>query len=254
MYYKIFDKCNIIYIKNKHNIEDYIESLKDKIVISDFKELSDLFNLKGIVHVLNIDNKCLNEKIDCIVAGKRNSELESKLISLDSESHILYTNLTNCNENTLKKWCYYCNCLCDINDSNIITRYCSEECMTKNSKFMQNFKESVNDLDMSSIKSKQYVLIEFEKNQSNSNKKINDNKSQISIVKDAIRLEYAIKREVYKKEMRHPSIRRVSSSIKKGYSEERSDLCKGHTKKGERCNNKTIGSTCYCGITSHSKN
>jgi hypothetical protein len=249
MYYKIFDKCNIIYIKNKHNIEEFIESLKGKTVISDFRELSDLFNLKGIVHILNVDNKCLNEKIDCIVAGKRNGELESKLISLGSESHILYIV-----ENALKKWCCYCHGLCDINDDNIITRYCSEECMTKNSKFMQNFKESINDLDINNIKGKQYVLIEFEKNHSNSNKKISENKSQTSIVKNAIRLEYAIKREIYKKEMRQPSLRRASSSIKKECSEERSDLCKGHTKKGERCNNKTVGSTCYCGITSHAKN
>lgn len=249
MYYKIFDKCNIIYIKNKHDVEEYIDSLKGKIVISDFKELSDLFNLKGIIHILNVDNKCLSEKIDCIVVGKRNNELESKLISLDSESHILYYT-----EGVLKKWCYYCHNICDIDDNNVVTKYCSEGCMTKNSKFMQNFKESINDLDINNIKSKQHILIEFEKNHSNSNKKINENKSQTSVVKDAIRLEYAIKREIYKKEMRQPSLRRASSSIKKECSEERSDLCKGHTKKGERCNNKTIGTTGYCGITSHAKN
>lgn len=251
MYDKIFDKCNTIYIKNKHCIENFIESLKGKIVISDFKELSDLFNLNGIVHILNVDNKCLNEKIDYIIVGKRNNELESKLISLGSEAHILYN---NCTENTIKKWCAYCHNLCDVHENDVLSRYCSEDCMNKNSKFMQNFKESINDLDIDHIKGKQYVLIEFDKKRSDSNKKISENKIQTSIVKDAIRLEYAIKREIYKKEMRQPSLRRASSSVKKSETQERANTCKGHTKKGEKCNNKTVGNTSYCGIASHAKN
>ena len=116
---------------------------KGKIIISDFQELNRICSINGIIHILNTNTFHIpNEKIDCIITGKRNSELESKLISLSSESHILYT---NCNENTLKKWCYYCHNLCDINDNNIIMRYCSEDCMNKYSKFMQNFKESTED-------------------------------------------------------------------------------------------------------------
>ncbi len=244
MYYKIFDKCDVVYIKNKHGIENIIESLKGKIVISDFKELVDVFNCKGIIHILNVDNKCMAEKIDCIVCGKRNNELELKLISLNSNAHVLY------NEGTLKKWCHYCHTVSEINDNNIISKYCSDVCMNKHSKFMQNFK----DVDITEkLKDKQSVIIEFEKNVSNSDKKINENKFQTSIVKDAIRLEYAIKREVYKKEMRQPSLRRASSSIKKSEVEKSSNICRGYTKKGEKCNNKTVGSSNYCGIASHAK-
>lgn len=260
MYKNLFDKCNVLYFKNKTDFDKIVKFLKGKIIISDSKEISDTCSTNGIIHVLNIDNKFLNEKIDCVITNKKNTDLETKLIKMENGTSIVYIN-----DNKIKKWCSLCHCTAEIEVLESILKYCSDECMNKYSKFMQNFKNNVKDLDYSIIKSKQYeknILIEFEKNpSSNSNKKTTSiDKFQTSIIKDAIRLEYAIKREIYKKEMRQPSLRKTSVSetrkkiIKNSESENITKICKGTTKKGERCTNKSLSNSNFCGILSHSMN
>jgi hypothetical protein len=267
MYEKLFDKCSVLYFKNKTDFDKIVKFLKGKIVISDFKEIADICSTNGIIHVLNIDDKFLNERIDCVITNRKNIDLETKLIKMENGTSIVYINDdVNDDINKIKKWCSLCHNTTGIGALGSISKYCSDDCMNKYSKFMQNFKSGVKDLDYNSIKSKQYernILIEFEKNpnsNSNSRKKTSINKFQTSIVKDAIRLEYAIKREIYKKEMRQPSLRKTSFSgtrkkINKDYeSETVSKICKGTTKKGERCTNRSLSNNNFCGILSHSMN
>lgn len=82
------------------------------------------------------------------------------------------------------------------------------------------------------------------------------------MIKDAIRLEYAFKRETYKKEMRAPSLRKASISDRKTTETElpiinstdnnlQNKLCKSITKKGKKCSNKCLPNSLYCGILSH---
>ena len=119
---------------------------------------------------------------------------------------------------------------------------------------------------MASEKEKEETLVlEFDKSLSDkrtiSSVKKTADKFQSSVVKDAIRLEYAFKRESYKREMRQPSLRKASLSDKKERKPASivdnseinsvSKLCKGITKKGKRCTNKALGSSNYCGILSH---
>ncbi len=67
-----------------------------------------------------------------------------------------------------------------------------------------------------------------------------------SIKKEAIRLEYAINKEKYKKEMRQSSIRSSDSNLKNN------KMCKAKTKRGKICTNKALIGSDYCGIISHS--
>ena len=107
------------------------------------------------------------------------------------------------------------------------------------------------------------LVLEFDKSLSDkrkiSNVKKAADKFQSSMVKDAIRLEYAFKRESYKREMRQPSLRKASLSDKKERKQPSVDdtspvtkLCKGITKKGKQCTNRALDNSEYCGILSHS--
>ena len=142
--------------------------------------------------------------------------------------------------------------------------------MKKDSGFTQDLKpEIVKDLGFNNIVSKMVQLqsdsnlvIEFDKSisdkRSKSATKKSSDKFQTSIVKDAIRLEYAFKRENYKKEMRQPSLRKANISDKKTpqvvINDEKGEnikLCQMTTKKGKKCTNRCLGSSSYCGILSH---
>jgi hypothetical protein len=134
-----------------------------------------------------------------------------------------------------------------------IGKYCSEKCMKKDNGFSDNgSSEAVKDLLV------QKELLLLDKSSISLDKKIIKkaaDKFQSSMVKDAIRLEYAFKRESYKREMRQPSLRKASLSDKKESKtvsvESSVSICKGKTKKGVRCTNKAIGNSDYCGILSH---
>jgi hypothetical protein len=266
MYDKLFKNCNIIYIKNINNFSDIVKYLKGKIIISDFKEINDICNLNGIVHVLNTNISTIpNEKIDCILSNKQDKQLESKVILSEMKIPIIYHNE---NDNIFVKWCGICHTSMNIQPNDHFNKYCSEKCMQSHNGFMKNFKpDQTKDLDFNNFMTKQRekdVVIEFEKNTSSNakkNKNISD-KFQKSIEKDAIRLEFSFKREDYRKEMRQPSLRKASVSDKKKKIGEHTthndrdhvEICKGITKKGDQCTNKSIGSSNFCGIMSHSIN
>lgn len=77
-------------------------------------------------------------------------------------------------------------------------------------------------------------------------------KFQKSVEKDALRLEFTMKREMYKKEMRQPSLRKKISSTAVKKLPESGGVCAGLTRKGVPCTNRALGSSRFCGIASHS--
>jgi len=274
---KLFKNCNVLYFKKSEELTDLITKnqniFKGKIIISDFPELNRICSIKGIIHVVNLSPHYIpNEKIDCIVTNtSESSELEAKIIRSGLGFSILYLD-------TYQKWCGICNTMTKIDNDHSISRYCSEKCMKKDSGFSVDSKpDTVKDLGINNIVSrmlrppgwsithptneiKEQNIIEFDKSLSDkrtaSNIKKNAEKFQTSMVKDAIRLEYAFKRESYKKEMRQPSLRKASISDKKTPEitvEESSSatLCKSVTKKGKKCTNKALVGSQYCGILAH---
>jgi hypothetical protein len=273
--FKLFKNCNVIYFKKSEIFTELFlkndNIFKGKIIISDFQELNRLCSINGIIHILNLNIHYIpNEKIDCIVMDKtKNSDLEANIIKSGLGIPILYID-------TQKKqqyiWCGICNKVYSNDNNHSLSKYCSEKCMKKENGFSSDSKpEIVRDLAFNNIVSRliqnerdteDSVVIEFDKSLSDkrtvSNVKKTADKLQSSVVKDAIRLQYAFKRESYKKEMKQPSLRRASLSNKKEdkvISEDITEsvkLCKGMTKKGKQCTNRAIGSSTFCGILSHS--
>jgi hypothetical protein len=88
-------------------------------------------------------------------------------------------------------------------------------------------------------------------------------KFQDSMKREAIRLEFASRREKYKKQMRQISTKKSRTSTSSLNSDKKitdkkigiggpsEKICKAKTKKGERCTNKTLVNSDYCGIASH---
>jgi hypothetical protein len=275
---KIFKNCNVIYFKNSEIFTELNKKneniFKGKVIISDFQELKRLCYINGIVHILNTNTHHIpNEKIDCIVTDNtKNSDLEAAIIKHGSAIPIMYTDLTKKQQQV---WCGICNKVYTNADDHPLSKYCSEKCMKKENGFTTDMNggikaEIVKDLGLNNIMSKiiasekekeEPLVLEFDKSLSDrrtvSNVKKTADKFQSSMVKDAIRLEYAFKRETYKREMRQPSLRKASLSDKKERkvsvdTTQTTKLCKGITKKGKKCTNKAIGSSDYCGILSHS--
>lgn len=268
---KLFKNCNVLYFKKGEEFIELIQShpgiFKGKIIISDSPEVNRLCYINGIIHVLNLNPQNVpNEKIDCIVTDNRNIELEAKIIRSGLGIQILYIN--DKSSSNIPRWCGICNTISLVGLNTPISRYCSEKCMKKDSGFTADSRpEAIKDLAQNTIVSKivqaeKDVVIAFDKTlsdkKSTSNLKKNADKFQTSMVKDAIRLEYAVKRETYKKEMRQPSLRKASISDKKAPTaplvrneEVSTRLCKTLTKKGKKCTNKALGNSNYCGILSH---
>ncbi len=251
---KLFKNCNVIYFKNITYFKDYVKNLGGKIIITDSKDIVDMCNIYGIMCVLNLNQHNIpRDEIDCIVSGKVDISLESMIIQKDLKIPVIYLE-------ELKKWCGVCYNYDIISSEYSISKYCSDNCMQMHSGFIKNFKhETVDDLEIKKVLSKYHetpVATSSDKQVKNISSKF-----QRSMEKDAIRLEFAFKREDYKKEMRQPSLRKASISDKKKKIDESlheknesSKTCKGITKKGEKCTNKSIASSGYCGILSHSIN
>ncbi len=274
---KLFKNCNVLYFKKIEIFNEMIlkndNIFKGKIIISDFQELNRICSINGIIHILNTNVYHVpNEKIDCIVSDNiKNPDLESAIVKNASGIPILYTELQKQQQHV---WCGICNKIYTNDNNHPISRYCSEKCMKKENGFSTDTNgsikaEMVKDLGLNSIVSKimqkeEPLVLEFDKSLSDkrtiSNIKKTVDKFQSSMVKDAIRLEYAFKRESYKREMRQPSLRKASLSDKK----ERkptivvddaisvAKLCKGITKKGKQCTNSSLKGSDFCGILSHS--
>lgn len=277
---KLFKNCNVIFFKKSEVFNELIQKneniFKGKIIISDFQELKRICSINGIIHVLNVNTFHIpNEKIDCIVTDNtKNSDLEASIVKYNLAVPILYADLTKKHQQV---WCGICNKIYTNANDHPLSKYCSEKCMKKDNGFTTDSNggiksELVKDLGLNNIVSRiiasekekdEPLVLEFDKSLSDkrtvSNVKKTADKFQSSMVKDAIRLEYAFKRETYKREMRQPSLRKASLSDKKERKIPNDDvpitrLCKGITKKGKQCTNKAIGNSLYCGILSHSIN
>jgi hypothetical protein len=282
---KLFKNCNVIYFKKTEIFIELISKndniFKGKVIISDFQELNRLCIINGLIHVLNTNSHYIpNEKIDCIVTDNiKNSDLESNIVKYGLKIPILYTDISKKQQQV---WCGICCKYYTILNTHPLNFYCSAECMRKDNGFSTDTNgsiksEVVKDLGLNNIVSRimqfekekeEPLVLEFDKSLSDkrtvSNIKKTVDKFQSSMVKDAIRLEYAFKRDAYKREMRQPSLRKASLSDKKERKsqvvtdEEEEEIvpvaksCKGITKKGKQCTNKAIGSSEYCGILSHS--
>lgn len=206
--------CNVVYLTTKINEK----LLFGKIVVSIFPELDPLFSRLGIVHIVNLDQTKI-PLVDCIISSS--NEYEELVIKSGLEIPIVYLHNST-------KWCGVCGKTDNIYSN--ISKYCSEECMNK----ICN--------DSKDINHEVYInVLNSSMNNSAKNEKFHK-----SVLKDAIRLDYAMKRESYKKEMRQPSLRKISS-----VKNETVKLCKSVTKKGVKCKNKVIGNSDYCGIISH---
>lgn len=119
---------------------------------------------------------------------------------------------------------YNCNCITNINESNNVSNDIINTYIKKN-----NINECLN------IGSSR------------------DEKFQDSMKKQAIRLEFATKKENYKKHMRQNiSLTHTISSSNSNIKEKKiNGICKAKTKKGVQCTNKTINGSDFCGIPSH---
>jgi hypothetical protein len=276
---KLFTESNILYFKKSQIFLDLISTnnniFKGKIIISDFPELNRICSINGIIHVLNLNSHHLpNEKIDCIVTDNiEDVSLESSIVGSDYAVPILYYSPSKKQQ---RIWCGVCNKSYNNENTRPISKYCSEKCMRKDNGFSENNDGSIKtdiikDLGLSNIvsrimekKKEEPLVLEFDKTLSNkktvSNVKKTVDKFQQGMVKEAIRLGFAVKRETYKREMRQPSLRKANLSNKKESKQEIVDIvsvtkiCKGITKKGKQCTNKAIGSSDYCGILSHAMN
>jgi hypothetical protein len=248
-YSKVFKNCNVIYFKKK---DDFLEVLNDsgiskifkgKIIVSDTTELEKICGVYGIIHVLNLGSWIPNDNIDCVVSSENIADITNKITKSGLGIPVLDISEFN-------KWCGICgNTSCAQNTS--ISKWCSEKCMKKDLGFTANSKpEPIKDLEYVSY-------IKFDTSENKTSKSMN--KFQKKIETDSLRLQHAYKRESYKKEMRQPTTRKISSVVKntsntKNSSNNKSDkICKSLTKKAIRCTNRCIGKSDYCGIISHMK-
>ena len=233
---KLFKNCNVLYFKKSEIFTELIQKndniFKGKIIISDFQELKRLCSINGIIHVLNINSHHIpNEKIDYIITDNtKNSDIEASIIKHNLSISILYFDPSKKQQQV---WCGICNKIYTNADGHPLNKYCSEKCMKKENGFTTDNNggikaEVVKDLGLNNIVSRiiasekekeEPLVLEFDKSLSDkrtvSNVKKTVDKFQSSMVKDAIRLEYAFKRESYKREMRQPSLRKASLSDKK---------------------------------------
>lgn len=222
----------IIYVKDK----SFNKYKKGDIIVSDFQELNKVCSLYGIVHIYSSN---IPDFVDCIYAENRDELLEK------TKSSVIYNSLN-------KKWCGMCHELRDMFE----TKYCNEKCCQANIENTNNSKNYVIENMFSSTK-KNFKTNSVLENRSNKKEKVSIEKNshekfQTSMIKEAVRLEYALKRESYKKEIRQPSLRKTVISNKKTEEIHSSDkICKSVTRKGEKCTNKALENSDYCGILSH---
>ncbi len=233
-----FNECKLIYIDTLSDMT-LLCKLNNKIILSKSEEIYKKCISRGLVHIFVINEI---PKVDVIITNENSFN--------KSDCPIIY-------ENGLKKWCPTCHKIDKVND--VIGRFCSENCMKMKIGFMKNFKPDIGFYDILNKQKEKKIVIEFDKSLSNSLKaqrrdKNNSEKFQRSMEKDATRLDFAFKREKYKKEMRQPSLRK--NIVEKGtdvkLDHNFTKICKGITKKGEKCTNRALGSSDFCGIFSHS--
>lgn len=232
-----FKNCNVIYF-DTDTLYVHKNSLKDLIVVSCSETISKECYIHGIIHV-HSTSVLPNEDIDCIITNNIQKMLD--LVKRDQKPSSII-----CIKDTgdYSHFCYACQKIYKLNDLNIIDKYCSDKCAKRYEGVNIMKKLETNELILGFDKN-----LSVEKELSIAKKSVD--KFQTSMVKDAIRLEYAFKREKYKQEMRQPSYRKTNITDKKKTSALKENVCKGITKKGKTCTNKTLPGSLYCGILSH---
>ncbi len=251
----MFKHCKVIYFKTQDLSTLLNHNLRGKVIVSDFQELSRICNIHGLVHILNINPQKVPDGVDIIVCNSRNLDTESRIIRSGLGIPIVYYQMH-------QKWCGVCGELSGLDTEGRIGKYCSETCMKKATGFTKNgVPDAIRDLGANKIFSKK-TIIRFDK--TISDRRLNSNtkeearrksreKFQTSMVKEARRLEYAYKKESYKKEMRQPSHRKTKITSQKKTSNE-VKLCKKIiSKDGDetQCKNKAAEGSEYCRISSH---
>jgi len=242
--------CNVIYFKTDSLQHLLNHSLRGKIIVSDFQELNRICSIYGLIHVLNTNTQRVPEGVDVVICNKKNPDLEARIIRNNLGTPIIYNHMN-------QKWCGKCGKMSGL--SGAIGKYCSEACMQKDAGFTtKGLPEAVKDLGMNNI------VIKFDRSLSQTKRsntkeearRKSREKFQNSVVKEARRLEFAMKKESYKKEMRQPSHRKTKlSSKKKETSVVEVKYCqkiieaKDGTKK--KCKNKAADGSDYCRIKSH---
>lgn len=208
----MFKNCKTIYFKTQ-DVQNYLNhDLRGKIIISDFQELNRICNLYGLIHVLNTNTQRVPEGVDVVVCNSRNPEVESRITRNKLQIPIVYLQLH-------KKWCGICGKLNPLDLK--INKYCSEACMKKTIGFtMDGLPEVVKDLGFT-----RKTIIKFDKSLSDNRRaksstkedarKKSRDKFQNSMIKEANRVLYAEKKEMYKKEMRQPSHRKTKIASNK---------------------------------------
>ena len=279
---------SLVILFDGNNFNDFpLRSLKNdttiilspNFIISDNKKFINDVNIRGhrlieVVNAVNLKNilSGRNKKnfINLII---KNQDPEKNDQSIEFEqTPILYYSKDS--PNKLSYTCIHCKDPC-IKKNFMITKhmkppsFCSDECIIENSKTESDFTQNSKIFEISSegkggdssrpIKTPKtflYVGISSTK----------DDKFQDSMRREAVRLEYAERREKYKKHMRQISSRKSNTSSTSANSFKKDSLrsisnkdsngtrvCKALTKKSVKCTNKAVKNSDFCGIASHKK-
>ncbi len=220
----------VIYIDNYNTFNECLNFLLSKIIISGSLEIKKLCYQKGIKFIFCGQIMSVIDKVNLIITSEDQLiEIEKLILNKKYRTSIIYTKQKN-------MFCGICGCKRSMTETS--NNYCSSTCMKSDSKF--------GDLIDDQINGGSELILKFENNL----KKQDIEKTKNSIEKNALRFQYACKRESYKKEMKIPSLKKtVLVPIKKQNEEVK--CCKGMTKKGIKCTNKTLENSDYCGILSH---
>lgn len=202
------------------------------------------------------ENKTKNLKIVNMIIKEKNDSEDLEF----GDTPILYYDKDNLN--TITYICKHCKEECvrnsfSITDNMNEPHFCSNKCL-------MDFSETESDFLSNKIfeidpKNKEKVEGSFGKKPKTflyMKETEKDDKFQDAMRREAIRLEYAERREKYKKQMRQTSTRKSNTkntSLKKELSRTMSSNlnCKARTKKGILCGNRVQHGSEYCGIASH---
>jgi hypothetical protein len=251
--------------------------LGSDFIISDNKKFVNDVNIRGlrlieVVNAINLKNILSgrnNKNFINLIIKNKDPEKNDQSIEFD-KIPILYYSHDSQDPSKLSYICKHCKDLC-IKKNFLITKhmkppsFCSDECIIENSKTEIDFTENSMIFQISSesenrpIKNPKtflYVGISSSK----------DDKFQDSMRREAVRLEYAERREKYKKHMRQISSRKSNTSTTSAHSFKKDSLrsvsnkesngtriCKALTKKNVKCTNKSVRNSDFCGIASHKK-
>ena len=251
--------------------------LSPNFIISDNKKFVNDINIRGlrlieVINAINLKNILSgrnNKNFINLIIRNQDPEKNEQSMEFDQIPILYYSKST---PNKLTYICKQCKDLC-IKKNFLITKnmkppsFCSDECIIENSQTESDFSQN----------SKIFEISDKEKETSRPSKNpktflyvgissTKDDKFQDSMRREAVRLEYAERREKYKKQMRQISSRKSNTSTSSVHSFKKDSLrsisnkdsngtriCKALTKKSVKCTNKAVKNSDFCGIASHKK-